>query len=304
MKITARVVTAVLLVSFCSTVQASKFGSVEPIANPDVIDTTLLRDQSLRVREAFATRLLQCGIVRQVEDALSSTGAITTINDLNTHFAVGAGGFAGSTNPSFVYTVMDDGPNAASTADVEVLTNSLGYVLSQGSAFLLDADDPSSFDFPANYVVLNFAAPPPIAASAALFRTVGRIDPELFETDTSGYTQFGRAYLSLQSAVPDAQFIAGYVEAAASRFGVEYTPIVNGAPSLFQGGAAFPGNDWVVSPHGEEYLARIPQQSHRALSRIRAFHLRATVEVLRRLEHEHKRPADAVVSFDCPASAW
>jgi hypothetical protein len=298
MKITARVVTAMLLVTFCNTVQASKFGSVEPIANPDVIDTTLLRDQSLRVREAFATRLLQCGIVRQVEDALSSTGAITTINDLNTRFAVGAGGFAGSTNPSFVYTVMDDGPNAASTHDVEVLTNSLGYVLSQGSAFLLDADDPSAFDFPANYVVLNFAAPPSIAASARLFRAVGRIDPELFETDTSGYTQFGRAYLSLQSAVPDAQFIDGYV-AAAEQFGVEYTPIVNGKPSLFEGGAAFPSNDWVVSPHGEDYLANIPAQSHRALSRIRAFHLRATLEVLRRLEHEHKRPADAVVSFDC-----
>ena len=92
-----------------------------------------------------------------------------------------------------------------------MLTDSLGYVLSQGSAFLLDADDPTSFDFPANYVVLNFSTPPPIAASAALFRTVGRIDPELFETDTSGYTQFGRAYLSLQSAVPDEQFIAGYV---------------------------------------------------------------------------------------------
>ena len=160
---------------------------------------------------------------------------------------------------------MDDGPNAASTADVKVLTDSLGYVLSQGSAFLLDADNPSSFDFPANYVVLNFAAPPPIAASAALFRTVGRIDPELFETDTSGYTQFGRAYLSLQSAVPDAQFIAGYVRAAATKFGVEYTPIVNGKPSLFQGGAAFPGNDWIVNPHGEEYLsANSPAQSSRA----------------------------------------
>ena len=265
MKITVRVVTAMLLVMFCSTVQASKFGSVEPIANPDVIDTTLLRDQPLRVREAFATRLLQCGIVRQVEDALSSTGAITTINDLNTHFAVGAGGFAGSTNPAFVYTVMDDGPNAASTEDVEVLTDSLGYVLSQGSAFLLDADDPSSFDFPANYVVLNFAAPPPIAASAALFRTVGRIDPELFETDTSGYTQFGRAYLSLQSAVPDAQFIAGYVGAAA-KFGVEYTPdrqwrsrrcSREAPPSRATTGS--------VNPHGEEYLSRIPQQSHRAL---------------------------------------
>ena len=179
-------------------------------------------------------------------DALSSTGAITTINELNTHFAVGAGGFAGQTNPAYVYTVIDSGPNAASLRDVAVLTDSLGYVLSQGSAFLLDADNTSSFDFPANYVVLNFKTPPPLARSAALFRTVGRIDHELFDTDTSGYTQYGRAYLSLQSVVPDEQFIAGYVRAAAE-FGVEYTPIVNGAPSLFQGGAAFPGNDWTVN---------------------------------------------------------
>jgi hypothetical protein len=299
MKVTARVVTAVLVFSLCSTVQASKYGSVEPIANPAVIDTTPLRDQPLKVREAFATRLLQCGIVNDVVNVLSSTRAITTINGLNTRFEVGAGGFAGFTNPSFVYTVMDDGPNAASIADVKVLTDSLGYVLSQGSAFLLDSDDPSSFDFAANYVVLNFASPPPLATSAALFKTVGRIDPELFATDTSGYTQFGRAYLSLQSDVPDAQFIAGYVRAAA-KFGVEYTPIVNGAPSLFQGGAAFPGNDWTVSTRGEEYLSRIPVQSHRALSRIRAFHLRVTQEVLRRLESSDQRSADAAVSsFDC-----
>jgi hypothetical protein len=134
--------------------------------------------------------------------------------------------------------------------------------------------------------------------SAALFKLVGRIDPELFETDTSGYTQFGRAYLSLQSFVPDAQFIAGYVRAA-REFGVQYTPIINGVPSLFQGGAAFPGNDWTVSTRGEEYLSRIPAQSHRALRRIRAFHLRVTQEVLRKLEHNDKRAADAVASFDC-----
>ena len=147
-------------------------------------------------------------------DALSSTGAITTINALNTHLAVGAGGFAGRTNPSYVYTVIDNGPNAASVEDVKVLTDSLGYVMSQASAFLLDVDNPSSFDFPANYVVLNFDTPPSIARSAALFRTVGRIDRELFDTDTSGYTQFGRAYLSLQSDVSDARFIAGYTRAA------------------------------------------------------------------------------------------
>ena len=86
---------------------------------------------------------------------------------------------------------------------------------------------------------------------------------------------------------------------AAAEFGVEYTPIVNGTPSLFQGGAAFPGNDWTVSTHGEEYLSRIPVQSHRALARIRAFHLRVTQEVLRRLEHNGHRSSDEVVSFEC-----
>ena len=298
MRLTARIVTAVLIVSLCSPLHANTFGSVEPIANPAVIDTTPLRDQSLKVREAFATRLLQCGIVSRVVEALTSTGSITTINDLNTRFAVGAGGFAGHTNPAYVYTVIDDGPNAASIGDVKVLTDSLGYVLSQGSAFLLDADDSSSFDFPANYVVLNFAAPPPLSASAALFETVGQIDPELFETDSSGYTQYGRAYLSLQSFVPDAQFIAGYVQAAAV-FGVEYTPIVGGKPSLFQGGAAFPGNNWTVSPDGEEYLARIPAGSHKALAKIRAFHLRVTRDVIRKLEQPGKRPIDEVVSFEC-----
>ena len=289
----------VLVVAFCSLslvadVRANTFGSVEPIANPAVIDTEPLRAQDLKVREAFAKQLFKCGIVDEVIDALTAARAIRTVNDLNTRFEVGAGGFAGETNPAYVYTIIDDGPNAASHDDIKVLTDSLGYVLSQGSAFLLDADNAASFDFSANYVVLNFARPPSIARSARLFETVGAIDPDLFETDTSGYTQYGRAYLSLQSAVPDDQFIAGYVEAA-SRFGVEYTPIVGGVPSLFQGGAAFPGNDWTASPGGEDYLSRIPPAAHRALGRLRAFHLRATQKVLRRIEQGRRD----VVEFAC-----
>jgi hypothetical protein len=298
MRIKASVVAALLPLAWCATLQANTYGSVEPIANPDVVDTSALSRQPLRVREAFAHRLFQCGIASRVVEALSSTGAITTINDLNTHFAVGAGGFAGTTNPSFVYTVIDDGPNAASAGDVRILTDSLGYVMSQASGFLLDSDNPSGFDFPANYVVLNFNRPPSMAKSAALFRTVGRIDPELFATDTSGYTQFGRAYLSLQSDVPDAQFVGGYVHAAAES-GVDYTPIVDGVPSLFQGGAAFPGNDWLVDRRGEEYLSRIPAHSHQALARIRAFHLRATQDVLRKLGHDTRSAQTDPVSFDC-----
>ena len=284
MKAPTFLLTAVLSSSLGGAALAATFGSVEPIANPAVIDTTPLRNQPLDVRVSFAQQLFQCGIVDQVIQTLSSTHAVSTINGLNTRFAVGAGGFAGNTNPAYVYTVIDSGPNAASIADIKILTDSLGYVLSQGSAFLLDADNTASFDFPANYVVLNFPTPPPISQSAALFEAVGRIDPALFSTDTSGYTQYGRAYLSLQSAVPDAEFIAGYV-AAAHQFGLEYTPIVNGQPSLFQGGAGFPGNDWTQHPGGEEYLSRIPAQSQKALGQIRAFHLRVTQDVLKKLGH-------------------
>jgi len=282
MKFATFLMTALLSLALASGALANTFGSVEPIANPAVLDTSLLRHQPLGVREAFARQLLQCGIVDQVIDALAETHAVNTINGLSTRFEVGAGGFAGATNPAYVYTVIDSGPNAASHDDIKVLTDSLGYVFSQASAFLLDADNPASFDFPANYVVLNFPAPPALGQSAALFRTVGRIDDELFSTDTSGYTQYGRAYLSLRSAVSDERFIAGYVEAA-RRFGVEYTPLVNGQPSLFQGGAAFPGNDWTASPGGQEYLSRIPVQSHRALRRIRASNLQITRDVLRTL---------------------
>src|SRR5207247_1517259 len=114
-----------------SSALANTFGSVEPIPNPAVVDTRKLLNQSLDVREAFARQLLQCGIVDQVIEALSSTRAIKTINGLNTRFEVGAGGFAGATNPAYVYTVIDSGPNAASLADIKVLTDSLGYVLSQ-----------------------------------------------------------------------------------------------------------------------------------------------------------------------------
>ena len=276
----------VLWLILAGTALANTFGSVEPIASQAVVDIGPLRNQSLEVREAFADRLLQCGIVDSVVAAITSTGSVPTINGLNTRVQVGAGGFAGHTNPSYVFTIVDRGPNGASHDDVKVLTDSLAYVMSQDSAFLLDADDPDSFDFPAQFVVLNFTSSPPLRKSAALFETVGRIDRELFATDTSGYTQFGRAYLSLQSDVDDERFITGYVQAAAE-FRVEYTPLVNGVPSLFVGGAAFPGNDWIANRRGEDYLARIPAASHQALRKLRTGHLQFTRDALRLIEHSN-----------------
>lgn len=249
-------------------VDDNTYGSVEPVPNPTVIDTTPIRDLSLSTRETLADRIFACGVVDDVITSLTETGAISTITASNSLFDVSAGGFAGNTSPAIVYTMVDSGPDAATHADIEILTNSLGYVFSQGSGFLLDADDQMSFGFPANYAVLQFDAEPTIEESAALFETVGAIDPDLFATFTSGYTQYGTAYLTLQSAVPDQQFIDGYV-AAADAFGVEYQPVVAGVPSLFTGGADFPFNDWSADTEGEGYLARIPAASHEALGEIR-----------------------------------
>lgn len=280
---------------FASAAWADTYGAVEPFVDEAVLDIDPLKDQDLDIRAAFAERLLQCGVVAEVENLLSAEHVISTINDRNLPFQVAAGGFAGGSNPTYAFTTVARGPNAATNHDIKLLGDSLGYVMSQGSVFLLDPDTTTSFDFPANYVILSFHRAPSLGRSAELFETVGRIDPELFETDTSGYTQFGRSYLSLQSDVPDARFIAGYVQAA-RMFGVDYNPVIQGEPSMFQGSAAFPGNDWIAHPHGEEYLDRLPHRIHAALGRLRHVHLSFTRKVLRKIRR-HDADHHALLRF-------
>ena len=286
---------------FAGAALAETVGSVEPIIDNDVIETGALTRQDLDVRAGFAERLLQCGIVDDVERLLAAERVTTTIDDRNLRFEVSAGGFQGHTSPTFAFRAIDSGRNAVSHRDLQALTDSLGFVMTQDSVFLLDEDRTTSFDFPANYVVLEFRKPPPFEDSAALFEVVGQIDPDLFDTDTSGYTQVGRSYISLQSDVPDEEFIAGYVQAA-REFGVRYTPIINGTPSLFQGSAAFPGNDWAASPNGEDYLARLPARVHDRLRRIRDSHLRFTQRAVRKLaraDADHRDPRQIVAHLDC-----
>ena len=83
MKARALVLAAVASLALVTSALANTYGSVEPIANPAVIDTGALRDQSLRVRSDFAERLLTCGIVDRVVDALTSRGAIATVSAEN-----------------------------------------------------------------------------------------------------------------------------------------------------------------------------------------------------------------------------
>ena len=57
MRASARLLTAALCFSLYAPLEANTYGSVEPFATtPDVIDTTLLLEQPLKVREAFAAR--------------------------------------------------------------------------------------------------------------------------------------------------------------------------------------------------------------------------------------------------------
>jgi hypothetical protein len=119
----ARLVTIALLVAvLAQQVAATTYISAEPIPNQDVVGQNaldLIESVGYSNLELWSNRLLnQCNVVQNVIDVLTSNGAITTINSSNTRFRVAAGGFEGVTNPSFVFTVEDSGPDAASAADV------------------------------------------------------------------------------------------------------------------------------------------------------------------------------------------
>ena len=78
-------------------------------------------------------------------------------------------------------------------------------------------------------------------------------------------------------------------------------------PSLFVGGAAFPGNDWILSPQGEDDLGRIPMKSHRLLRQLRIGHLRFTQDALRKISagdegnsHGRQGLRDEMSQLRCP----
>src|SRR6266849_3706665 len=113
-------------------VTATTYISVEPIPSRDVVGQNAL-------------------------DVLASNGAISTVNSVNTRFLVAAGGFEAITDPSYVFTVQDSGPNAVSAADINVLDNALGYVLNQGGTAHFSPDNARAYDFSLDYAVVTFA---------------------------------------------------------------------------------------------------------------------------------------------------
>src|SRR5262245_53940951 len=221
----AGLIIAFLLFIAAHSVSATSYISVEPVPNVDVIgqaNLTRLRSIGYANLELWSQRLLnECGAVDNVIEALTANGAITTITSTNTEFVVAAGGFEGDTNPSFVFKVRDTGANSASQADVNALSNALGYVQSQGGTAHFSPDDAKAYAFALDYAVVTFSGSLTGQQAADFFEDLGTIDPALFTGQFAGFTQieFGtsstnNSMLFLQPAVTKNRFISGLFTAA------------------------------------------------------------------------------------------
>jgi hypothetical protein len=292
------------------TVSATTYLSAEPIPTGDVITQANL-DSLLGIGyanlELWSQRLLnECGAVDNVIEALSTNGAITSVTTANTKVVVAAGGFEGGTNPSFVFTIRD----SVSQADVNVLSNALGFVQSQGGTVHFNPDNANAYAFPLDYAVVTFTGTLSGLQAAQFFEDLGTIDPALFSGTFAGFTQiaFGNSLtnnsmLFLQPAVSKNRFISGLFAAASDDPRATYSPLKsNGAPTTARAGIAFPGNDWQTFPNGDQYLANIPA-SPQLLSELAALRLRHLVAVANLLDAIARDRVEVYLKhqFRCPA---
>jgi len=288
----APIVVAALLT--IQTLSATTYMSVEPVPNRDVVgenNLALLRSIGYDRLERWSQRLLsECLAVDSVIDVLSAHGAITSVTATNTRFVVAAGGFEGATNPSYVFTIQDSGPGAASARDVNVLDNALGYVLNQGGTVHFSADNARAYAFALDFAVVTFPGTLSGDEARQFFDRLGTIDAALWSGQFAGFTQVdfassptNNSMLFLQPAVTKQRFITGLAAAVETEPGATYFPLNNkGAPTTARAGIAFPGNDWLAFPGGDQYLANVggTPQLLSELAVLRQKHLIAVANLL------------------------
>ena len=293
----ARVAAFVLLVATLAArgVIATTFMSVEPIPGGDVVGEeklAVIESAGYENLEVWSNKLLnECGMVQLTIDALVENAAITTVNGGNTSVVVAAGGFEGTTHPSFVFTIRDSGIDAVSAADVDVLDNALGYVLNQEGTAHFSPDNFKAYFFALDYAVVTFPGALDGVDAKAFFEHLGSIDAALFSGQFAGFTQIAfqgsplnNSMLFLKPAASKHRFISGLSSAANTTRGAVYFPLKNnGAPTTMRAGIAFPGNDWITFPEGDEYLSRLgtPSAELRAdLAALRQAHLDAVDDLV------------------------
>lgn len=275
--------------------------SAEPIPTQDVVGQENLAKMlgiGYSNLALWSRKLLhECGVVKNLVDLLSDHSAIRTIDlHRNTEARVSAGGFEGVTNPSFVVAVEDSGRLGASAADIGVLSNALGYVLSQGGTAHFSPDNPNAYDFPLDFAVITFRGILTGREAERFFQLLGKIDPALFSGAFAGFTQIdfdnsrrNNSMLFLQPAVAKEQFVAGLATAADAARDANYVTLDRqGQPTTDQAGAAFPGNDWVAFPNGDQYLGNVPNLTPQLLNELtvlRHKHLKAVSSLLSAVEN-------------------
>ncbi|HXI91077.1 MAG TPA: hypothetical protein VNO24_13765 [Blastocatellia bacterium] len=280
-------------------VTATTYISAEPIPSGDVVGQNTLAmilSAGYPNLELWSNRLLNdCHIVQNVIDVLASNGAISTVNSGNTRFLVAAGGFEAITDPSYVFTVQDSGPNAASAADINVLDNALGYVLNQSGTAHFSPDNAKAYDFPLDYAVVTFAGTLTGVHAKGFFDYLGTIDPALWSGQFAGFTQIdflnsptNNSMLFLKPATTKQEFITGLSTAASTAPDATYVTLNNhGQPTTAKAGIAFPGNDWIAFPNGDQYLAKLGNPSPQLLSQLaglRQRHLQAVANLVDAIE--------------------
>lgn len=306
-------VVAALLLATVHTLSATTYMSVEPIPNRDVVgeaNLERLRGIGYSRLERWSERLLsECLVVDRVIGALRAHGAITSVTPANSRFVVAAGGFEGATNPSYVFTIQDSGPRAASALDVNVLDNALGYVLNQGGTAHFSADNAKAYAFTLDFAVVTFPGTLSGDHARQFFDGLENIDAALWSGQFAGFTQvdFGgsptnNSMLFLQPAVTKQRFISGLAQAVKNEPGATYFPLKqNGAPTTARAGIAFPGNDWLAFPAGDQYLANVGGTSQLVseLAVLRQKHLIAVANLLKAIARDR---VDAYLEhgFTCP----
>src|SRR5262245_43776703 len=304
---------AFLLLPWAHTASATTYMSVEPVPNRDVVganNLAAIRGIGYANLERWSQRLLdQCRMVDSVVNALSANAAISTVTIGNTHVVVAAGGFEGSTNPSFVFTVQDTGAGSVTSADVNVLSNALGYVLNQGGTAHFSPENFKAYAFPIDYALVTFSGTLNGGEAEAFFEHLGTIDQALFNGRFAGFTQVdlpgsptNNTMLFLQPAVSKHRFISGLSAAAEDDPRASYSPPKNnGAPTTVRAGVAFPGNDWLAFPNGDQYLANVGSsaQLQSELAALRQQHLVAVASLLDAIGQN--RVEDYLATqFSCP----
>jgi hypothetical protein len=294
-RITSAAISLLAAALLAQGVRAETFISAEPIPTGDVIgEQNLDRIETLSYQkmERWAIRVLEdCKVVDNVIAVLRDNHAIGAVNPHNTAVVVGAGGFQAITHPTFVLTIKDSGRGSVSAADVAVLDNALGYVLSQGGTVHFSPDHPVAYDFPLDYAVVTFSHPLSGIGAKNFFDFLGTIDLALWSGDFAGFTQINfngspinNSMLFLQPATTTEQFVHGLSTAAAATRGARYVPLDSaGNPTTALAGVSFPGNDWIAFPNGDQYLANLGSSSRRLLkdlAAIRKHHLHAVADLL------------------------